>query len=240
MPQDTQENGNKKNNLSEANRAIWLVKVPKYLGKLWDKSPSEMEVATIRIQKPAISSEPFKVSLSLTPELMELEPDSPIASEHELKLCKTTEGTNLTGIFSTLDNEEQSIEGWITHKMQCLPVYNTQYLKMKEHYLRSAKPPRRVKPLNHIVKNYKPVSSHAHNKDDCKRKDGPKMLSKDNIMDLLFQAFEKHQYYTLKDLQFITKQSVFVLKAILKDIGDYNKDPAHKKMWELKEEYRHY
>ncbi|KRG07828.1 uncharacterized protein Dmoj_GI26200, isoform B [Drosophila mojavensis] len=82
-----------------------------------------MEVATIRIQKPAISSEPFKVSLSLTPELMELEPDAPIASEHELKLCKTAEGTNLTGIFSTLDNEEQSIEGWITHKMQCLPVY---------------------------------------------------------------------------------------------------------------------
>ncbi|KRG07839.1 uncharacterized protein Dmoj_GI26999 [Drosophila mojavensis] len=148
---------------------------------------------------------------------MELEPDSPIASEHELKLCKTAEGTNLTAIFSTLDNEEPSMEGWITHKMQCLPVYNTQYLKMKEHYLRSAKPPRRVKPLNHIVNNYKPVSSHAHNKDDCKCKDGPKM-----------------------DLQFITKQSVFVLKAILKDIGDYNKDPAHKKMWELKEEYRRY
>ncbi|KRG07815.1 uncharacterized protein Dmoj_GI26339 [Drosophila mojavensis] len=122
---------------------------------------------------------------------MESEPDSPIASEHELKLCKTAEGTNLTGIFSTLDNEEPSMEGWITHKMQCLPVYNTQYLKMKEHYFRSAKPPRRVKPLNHIVNNYKPVSSNAHN-------------------------------------------------AILKDIGDYNKDPAHKKMWELKEEYRRY
>lgn len=59
-------------------------------------------------------------------------------------------------------------------------------------------------------------------------------------MDMLFQAFEKHQYYTLKDLQFITKQSVFVLKAILKDIGDYSKDPAHRQMWELKEEYRHY
>ncbi|KRF79319.1 general transcription factor IIF subunit 2 isoform X2 [Drosophila virilis] len=78
-------------------------------------------------------------------------------------------------------------------------------------------------------------------KDDGKRrKDATKVLSKENIMDMLFQAFEKHQYYTLKDLQFITKQSVFVLKAILKDIGDYSKDPAHRQMWELKEEYRHY
>ncbi|KRG07900.1 uncharacterized protein Dmoj_GI25851 [Drosophila mojavensis] len=156
-----------------------------------------MEVATIRIQKPAISSEQFKVSLGLTPELMELEPDSPIASEHELKLYER----------ALLAECKAAAKGQ-TAQPHC--------------------------------EEYKPVSSHAHNKDDCKRKDGTKMLSKDNIMDLLFQAFEKHQYYTLKDLQFITKQSVFVLKAILKDIGDYNKDPAHKKMWELKEEYRHY
>ncbi|KRG07852.1 uncharacterized protein Dmoj_GI25583 [Drosophila mojavensis] len=63
---------------------------------------------------------------------MELEPDSPIASEQELKLCKTAEGTNLTGIFSTLDNEEPSMEGWITHKMQCLPVFEVERALLAE------------------------------------------------------------------------------------------------------------
>lgn len=66
------------------------------------------------------------------------------------------------------------------------------------------------------------------------------MVSRESVMNMLFQAFEKHQYYTLKDLQFITKQSYCVLKAILKEIADYSKSSSHKKMWELKPEYCHY
>jgi len=31
---------------------------------------------------------------------------------------------------------------------------------------------------------------------------------KDKVMDMLFAAFEKHQYYNIKDLEKITKQPV--------------------------------
>lgn len=72
------------------------------------------------------------------------------------------------------------------------------------------------------------------------RKKETKVLSRDSIMDMLFQAFEQHQYYTLKELQFLTKQSYCVLKAILKEIAHYSKSSSHKKMWELKPEYCHY
>lgn len=85
---------------------------------------------------------------------------------------------------------------------------------------------------------------------------------------MLFSAFEKHQYYNIKDLVDITKQPVvrlrstispnlkktrpsillsffstfsqIYLKEILRDIGNYNVKGTHKNTWELKPEYRHY
>ncbi|KAM8713634.1 hypothetical protein ACLKA7_013885 [Drosophila subpalustris] len=239
----SQENPKKrKMDMSKASRGIWLVKVPNYVAKIWDKSPSDMQVATLRMESSMDAVEPAKVKLLLSDQVINLDPEKMITSEHELKLSKSARATQLTGIFSTVNDEEPAMEGWITHKMECHPVCNAQYFMMKQQSLKSIKQQRTAEPLNNIVKNFKPVSSHIHNREDSKRKKdaGCRSLSKEAIMELLFQAFEKHQYYSLKDLAFITKQSIFVLKTILKDIGDYSKNPAHKQMWELKEEYRHY
>lgn len=63
---------------------------------------------------------------------------------------------------------------------------------------------------------------------------------KDAVLEVLFSAFEKHQYYNIKDLVKITKQPVTYLKEILKDVCNYNLKNPHKNMWELKPEYRHY
>ncbi|XP_035445624.2 general transcription factor IIF subunit 2-like isoform X1 [Spodoptera frugiperda] len=63
---------------------------------------------------------------------------------------------------------------------------------------------------------------------------------KDAVLDMLFAAFEKHQYYNIKDLQMITRQPMVYLKEILKEICNYNYTNPHKNMWELKPEYRHY
>jgi transcription initiation factor TFIIF subunit beta len=61
---------------------------------------------------------------------------------------------------------------------------------------------------------------------------------KEVVIDLLFNAFEQHQYYTFKDLCEITQQPDSYLKEILKEIGHYNYKAPHKNMWELKDEYR--
>lgn len=86
---------------------------------------------------------------------------------------------------------------------------------------------------------------------------------------MLFAAFEKHQYYNIKDLVKITNQPVVrtieikknifyvhdgaafdailslslpqtYLKEILKELCVYNLKNPHKNMWELKSEYRCY
>lgn len=74
-----------------------------------------------------------------------------------------------------------------------------------------------------------------------KKAEGKKARDDKNaVMDMLFNAFEKHQYYNIKDLVKITKQPIGYLKEILKEVCDYNMKNPHKNMWELKKEYRHY
>lgn len=37
--------------LSNANRGVWLVKVPKYVAERWEKAPGDMEVGKLKITK---------------------------------------------------------------------------------------------------------------------------------------------------------------------------------------------
>ncbi|CDQ79411.1 unnamed protein product [Oncorhynchus mykiss] len=62
------------------------------------------------------------------------------------------------------------------------------------------------------------------------------------VMDMLFSAFEEHQYYNIKDLVEVAKQPAFstYLKEILREMGVYNAKGTHKSTWELKPEYHHY
>lgn len=59
-------------------------------------------------------------------------------------------------------------------------------------------------------------------------------------MDMLFNAFEKHQYYNIKDLVTLTNQPISYLKEILKELCEYSVKNPHKNTWHLKPEYRHY
>uniref|UniRef100_A0A8C5QBZ3 General transcription factor IIF subunit 2 n=1 Tax=Leptobrachium leishanense TaxID=445787 RepID=A0A8C5QBZ3_9ANUR len=108
----------------------------------------------------------------------------------------------------------------------------------------SSKPKRQSQQIDKAVTtNYKPVANHQYNIEyEKKKKDDGKRARADRqqVLDMLFSAFEKHQYYNIKDLVDITKQPVTYLKEILRDIGIYNVKGTHKNTWELKPEYRHY
>lgn len=63
---------------------------------------------------------------------------------------------------------------------------------------------------------------------------------KDQVLALLFAAFEKHQYYCLKYPVGITLQPVLYLKEILHEIAVRVVQGPHKNAWKLKAEYRYY
>ena len=60
------------------------------------------------------------------------------------------------------------------------------------------------------------------------------------VLDLIFAAFQQHQYYSFSDLVRKTKQPPVYLKEILREVCIYNTKYPHKNLWELKPEFRHY
>ncbi|MGH0117452.1 UNVERIFIED_CONTAM: hypothetical protein FKN15_078146 [Acipenser sinensis] len=83
----------------------------------------------------------------------------------------------------------------------------------------SSKPVRLSQQLEKAVTtNYKPVANHIYNVEyDKKKKEEGKRAraDKQQVLDMLFSAFEKHQYYNIKDLVDITKQPVVSVNVVL-------------------------
>ncbi|XP_058835015.1 general transcription factor IIF subunit 2 [Topomyia yanbarensis] len=240
--------------LSNAGRGVWLVKVPKYMANKWEKAPGNIEVGKLKISKQV--GQKAQVSLTLSDAVINIDPTDEIPRDHRLDVSVVTKQT--LGVFShsvptvSGTNREDAVpepeklfmEGRIVQKLECRPYADNCYMKMKLESIRKAsQPARQVKSLEKIVHNFKPVSDHKHNIEDKERKKAEGKKSRDDknaVLDMLFNAFEKHQYYNIKDLVKITRQPISYLKEILKEVCDYNMKNPHKNMWELKKEYRHY
>uniref|UniRef100_A0A8C6SGM7 General transcription factor IIF subunit 2 n=1 Tax=Neogobius melanostomus TaxID=47308 RepID=A0A8C6SGM7_9GOBI len=130
-----------------------------------------------------------------------------------------------------------ALEGMVVQRAECRPAVSESYMKLKRLQIEESLKPARVSQQlqKAVTNNYKPVANHAK---EGGREEGEG--EKQQVLDMLFSAFEKHQYYNIKDLVDITKQPVTYLKEILRDIGIYNVKGTHKNTWELKPEYRHY
>uniref|UniRef100_A0A1B6M496 General transcription factor IIF subunit 2 n=1 Tax=Graphocephala atropunctata TaxID=36148 RepID=A0A1B6M496_9HEMI len=239
--------------LSNSTRGVWLVKVPKYIANRWEKAPGNIEVGKLKISKSP--GQKAQVSLSLSESVLCLkEPgEENIPKEHRLDVSMVTKQT--LGVFSHYspvpnsdaivpESEKMCLEGRIVQKLECRPYADSCYMKLKQESIRKAMiPTRSVQQLDKIVQNYKPVSDHKHNieYEERKKTEGKKARDdKDVVLEMLFAAFEKHQYYNIKDLVKKTRQPVVYLKEILKEVCNYNIKNPHKNMWELKPEYRHY
>ncbi|KAK4879415.1 hypothetical protein RN001_007561 [Aquatica leii] len=238
--------------LSNANRGVWLVKVPKYIANRWEKAPGDIEVGKLKISR--TPGQKAQVSLTLSPAVLSLGKvgEEDIPKDHRLDVSIVTQQT--LGVFSHMtpvstdsvvpETEKLFMEGRIVQKLECRPYADNCYMKLKLESIRKASVPvRQVKQLDRIVQNYKPVSDHKNNIEYAERKkaEGKKARDdKDAVLEMLFAAFEKHQYYNIKDLVKITKQPIIYLKEILNEVCNYNSKNPHKNMWELKPEYRHY
>ncbi|KAM6979156.1 general transcription factor IIF subunit 2-like [Tautogolabrus adspersus] len=225
---------------------VWLVKVPKYLSQQWDKAKEKGEVGKITIGKKHGKTE---VRFSLNEELTALgdvgEKDASLQVPRDHPFTMHAVGGQTMAAFSQSDTDGISLEGMVVHRAECRPVVNDNYMKLKKLQIRESTKPQRVsQQLERAVTTiFKPIANHDFNVEhDKKKKSEGKMVRAERqvVLDMLFSAFEKHQYYNIKDLVDITKQPVTYLKDIMREIGTYNSKGAHKSTWELKAEYRHY
>uniref|UniRef100_A0A667XXX4 General transcription factor IIF subunit 2 n=1 Tax=Myripristis murdjan TaxID=586833 RepID=A0A667XXX4_9TELE len=231
---------------AKQNTGVWLVKVPKYLSQQWAKATGRGEVGKLRICKNQGKAE---VSFTLNEELTAIDgmADKKVQAPREHPFTMQTVGGQTLAVFTETSSGEHKIalEGVVVQRAECRPAVSESYMKLKRIQIEeSSKPVRLSQQLEKAVtNNYKPVANHAYNLEyERKKKEEGKRAraDKQQVLDMLFSAFEKHQYYNIKDLVDITKQPVIYLKEILRDIGIYNVKGTHKNTWELKPEYRHY
>lgn len=239
---------------SGVSRAVWLVKVPKYLSNIWmENTDASGIVGSLQItNNPQRNEVVFNLSDALANK-EDKDQDVKVPRDYKMVLSKVEQsiGVFSEGSSASVTEEEEkgdksqlTIEGVVVQRADCRPVQpNADYLLLKKRtILKSSMSGRKAKQVERVIK-YRPVSDHEMNiKHEKKKKEEGKRAreGEDVVKALLFNAFERHQYYNLKDLISITKQPVAYLKCILKEIGRYNTKNPHKNMWELKPEYRHY
>uniref|UniRef100_A0A7N6B5M1 General transcription factor IIF subunit 2 n=1 Tax=Anabas testudineus TaxID=64144 RepID=A0A7N6B5M1_ANATE len=233
---------------AKQNTGVWLVKVPKYLSQQWAKATGRGEVGKIRICKyvKGTQGKP-EVSFTLNEELTVIEgiEDKTVSAPREHPFTMQSVGGQMLAVFTETSSDKIALEGVVVQRAECRPAVSESYMRLKKLQIEeSSKPVRLSQQLEKAVtSNYKPVANHANNLEyERKKKEEGKRAraDKQQVLDMLFSAFEKHQYYNIKDLVDITKQPVSYLKEILHDIGIYNVKGTHKNTWELKPEYRHY
>ncbi|XP_056588258.1 general transcription factor IIF subunit 2 isoform X2 [Triplophysa dalaica] len=231
---------------AKQNTGVWLVKVPKYLSQQWSKATGRGEVGKLRIAKNQGKAE---VSFTLNEDLTIIdsigEKASVVRAPRDHPFTLQTVGGQTLAVFTESSTDKIALEGMVVQRAECRPAVGENYMRLKRLQIEeSSKPLRFTQQLGKAVTtNYKPVANHTYNLDYEKRKkeEGKRARAdKQQVQDMLFSAFEKHQYYNIKDLVDITKQPVIYLKEILRDIGIYNVKGTHKNTWELKPEYRHY
>uniref|UniRef100_A0A3Q2WBQ5 General transcription factor IIF subunit 2 n=1 Tax=Haplochromis burtoni TaxID=8153 RepID=A0A3Q2WBQ5_HAPBU len=229
---------------AKQNTGVWLVKVPKYLSQQWAKATGRGEVGKLRICKKGNQGKP-EVSFTLNEELTVIDgiEDKTVSAPREHPFTMQSVGGQTLAVFTETSSERSdgssSGSGAGTGPGDTSPCLSNR-LQIEE----SSKPARLSQQLEKAVtNNYKPVANHDYNREyERKKKEEGKRAraDKQQVLDMLFSAFEKHQYYNIKDLVDITKQPVIYLKEILRDIGIYNVKGTHKNTWELRPEYRHY
>ena len=159
--------------------------------------------------------------------------------EHKFAITKVD--TQIMALFSHNDDMAKiRIEGTIGQKGELSPIVSDDYLNLrKERVKRLSEPKRRVQQLDRSITVFKPIS----NVPTFKEKKSPiKKYKKDRetVRNMLFELFEKHQYYNIKDLERLTLQPVYYLKEVMREMCLYNSKNPHQYTWQLRPEFVHY
>lgn len=161
-----------------------------------------------------------------------------IPREHKFAISDISH-QHLAVFSESLDDKQNKrliLEGNVVQKGECRPIADSLYMDLKKQRIVEARQPTRlVKQLDRAVVNYKPLVSNRVEAETRRKNDQKKSREdKDKVMDMLFNAFEKHEYYLLKDLLQITQTPVAYLKEILKEIAVFNQKAPYKNMWRLR------
>lgn len=239
---------------------VWLVKVPKYIAKNWKDAPAKTELGKLKRNQDGsfdftlndkIEKTKSETSAEKLPSQYKLTLN-PITHQKMVILSQTKDTSGIPNAAggssnSSSTNDKISFKGEVNFRGELRTQGDTKgYMNLMTSSIRErAKPTKVTQILDKAVMAYKPrgATQLAHEAEQRKKRDEGKRTireEKEIVLNRLYAAFEKQQYYNIKDLVRLTNQPLPYLKEILKEICIYCSKSTHKNMWELKPEYRHY
>ncbi|ORX91171.1 hypothetical protein K493DRAFT_317464 [Basidiobolus meristosporus CBS 931.73] len=234
--------------LSSLDTKIWLVKVPKFLAEKWDKIEEDgLDMGKVRI----FEAPPTTTGRQKPPKISLLIPNTPTTTDipREYSIQITNQQVQNMYVFKE-DGKAgvaDSLAGTVHHECGVVPVYNDEYRRiMRGRLMQAGKPQRSVKVLSDNDKTAMLPAARAMSEfrgnSFKKAKPNPDSKSirmpRNELMDLLFEGFEKYPYWTLKGIIEYTKQPVSYLKEVLNEICILNKKGPYTSMYQLKPEFK--
>ncbi|KAJ3059024.1 hypothetical protein HK102_010198, partial [Quaeritorhiza haematococci] len=209
-------------------RKVWLVKVPKFVAEKWNEMEGEgEELGRVRIYNTTTKGIGGKVEPKITLHI----PDAPwsqdIPRNYNLRFTNTTPKNEF--VF-TEDKDGQAVEiaGRVHHEATIGPIIDDDYRRiMQQRTMKAAQPARTVKVLDDKrgksglfiapsstgrEAGFNLVSSRKKNQLDKKER-----LPHDELLNLIFQAFEKYEHWNFKGLVEFTQQPQAWLKEVLNE-----------------------
>jgi len=214
--------------LDNAQRKVWLVKLPPFLAEAWEKQGPNVRVGSVRIKEER--GKPPEMSVLLSGEYANQLPK-------EFAMHYFPEPSPLT-IFSENVEEGGTIaaEGDVEYKCDVKPVFSEEYREMTRNRVQLANTKtrtlQRVDDKNLLL----PVRGGMLYKK--RKEDKRERVDKHELLDRIFKAFEKATYYDVKTLVEITDQPLQWLREGLTEVCIYNAKGPHKGTFELQPRYR--
>jgi len=223
-------------NVAKANTKLWLVKVPNFVAEEWLKNAAGTELGKVKIQRREGANQ---ADVSLV-----LKTDTSIPKEYDM--APITAPVPME-IFSETKDGLLAMEGLVQYRFEMKSNINAPEYKqvMAQRRNLAEKKGRPVK-----MKSDTDTSSSASKSftntlvkrrqqvDERGVADKRERLEKTKLLELIFKAFRKQDYWTLKDLNTYCNQPVNYLKEVLSEVCSYNTSGKHKSTYELKPEYR--
>ncbi|KAL6122387.1 hypothetical protein NUSPORA_00569 [Nucleospora cyclopteri] len=210
-------------NTKNSKREVWLVKMPKYVGDQIKKLKSG-EFLGVMQEDGDISLNDFLERNNL--------PIEHVVNKH------SRENMHLI-------SEESILCGEIKKELFFNPVITRKYLEFKRKNKGVISGESRSKVINYFEELRKGEKYAGLKEMELQRKLRKEQLldrkrerlDKNDVIDILFKAFEKYEYWTVKDLADFSGQPIAFIQEIIGEIAVLNKKD-HRNTYELKPQFK--
>lgn len=226
-------------NSKKKNLSIWLAKVPKYLGEQILKLNKGSSIGILQIDR-------ISDSTTLQIKLSDIICNTGIPKEHTIEVRDKEKPMYLSSHSIKGNKEEMSIEGMINKECFIRPRMNKEYLNFKK-MSNKEETEEKVKILDHFEElkrtakygTLKEMEILAKKRKQMLQDKKRERLERNDVMEIVFNAFEKHERWTVRDLADFSGQPVAYIQELVNEICVLNKKD-HKNTYELKPEYKNH